>query len=73
MAMRMVHVRHVRMRVPHRFVFVRMRVRLAGRIRRLMVVSVVDVMHMRMRMNNSLVHMLVFVMFSQVQPYANCH
>jgi len=36
-------------------------------------VLVMDVMHMRMRMNESLVKMLMLVMFGQVQPYADGH
>src|SRR5438034_948482 len=59
--------------MSHWVMLVRMRVWLAGRIRSLMSVSMVDVMHMRMRMDDSFVNMLVLVMFRQVQPYADCH
>jgi hypothetical protein len=47
--------------------------RLAGRVRSFVGVSVMDVVHMRMRMNESLVKMLMLVMFGQVQPYADGH
>ena len=71
--MRVMHVRHVRMPMSHWLVLVRMRMRLAGRVRTFMGVSVMDVMHMRMRVNESLVKMLMLVMFGQVQPYADRH
>ena len=71
--MRVMHVRHVRVLMSQRLVLVRMRMRLAGRVRSFMGVLVMDVMHMRMRMNESLVEMLMLVMFGQVQPYAECH
>jgi len=53
------HVRHVRMPMSHWLVLVRMRMRLGGRVRSYMGVSVMDVMHMRMCMNESLVKMLI--------------
>jgi len=71
--MRVMHVRHVRVLMSQRLVLVRMRMRLAGRVRSFMGVLVMDVMHMRMRMNESLVKMLMLVMFGQVQPYADGH
>ena len=73
MAMRVMHVRHVRVLMSQRLVLVRMRVWLAGRVRSFVSVSVMDVVHMRMRMNEGLVKMLMLVMFSQVQPYADGH
>src|SRR5262249_55551906 len=45
----------------------------ARRISSAMGVLVVDVMRVRMRMDEGLVNMLVLVMFCQVQPYANRH
>ena len=66
MAMRVVHVRHVRVRVSHWLVLMGMRMRFAGRICSLMGVPVVDVMHVRMCMHKALVNMLVLVMFCQV-------
>src|SRR5215469_3262533 len=71
--MRVMHVRQVRVPMSHRLVLVRMRMWLAGRVRSFMGVSVMDVMHMRMCMNESLVKMLMLMMFGQVQPYANGH
>jgi hypothetical protein len=65
-AMRVMHVRHVRVPMSHWLVLVRMRVRLAG-VRGFVSVSVMDVMHVRMRMNESLVKMLMLVMFGQVR------
>jgi len=62
----MVHIRHVRMRVSHWLVFVRMRVWFARRITSAMGMPVVDVMHVRMRMHERLVKMIVLVMFCQV-------
>ena len=62
----MVHIRHVRVRVSHWPVLVRMCVRFAGRIASVMGVPVMDVMHMRMRMHEGLVKMIVLVMFCQV-------
>jgi len=71
--MRVMHVRQVRVPMSHWLVLVRMRMRFAGRVRSYMGVSVMDVMHMRMCMNESLVKMLMLMMFGQVQPYANGH
>ena len=67
------HVRQVWVPMSHWLVLVRMRMRLGGRVRSYMGVSVMDVMHMRMCMNESLVKMLMLVMFGQVQPYADGH
>ena len=64
--MRVVHVRHVRVRVSHWPVLMGMCVWFAGRITSAMGVPVVDVMHVRMRMHESLVKMIVLVMFRQV-------
>ena len=62
----MVHVRHMRVRVSHWPVLMRMCVWFAGRITRAMNMAVVDVMHMRVRMHEGLVKMIVLVMFRQV-------
>ena len=64
--MRVMHVRQVWVPMSHWLVLVGMRMRLAGRVRSFMGVLVMDVMHMRMRMNESLVKMLMLVMFCQV-------
>ena len=62
----MVHVRHVRMRMAHWLVLVRMCVWFARRIISFVSVPVVDVMHVRMRVHESLVKMLVLMMLCQV-------
>jgi hypothetical protein len=64
--MSVVHVRHVWVQVSHWPVFVGMRMWFAGRIGSLMGVPMVDVVHVRMRMDKRLVIMLVLVMFGQV-------
>lgn len=66
MAVRVVHVRQVRVHVSHRPVLMGMCVWFAGRIISAMGVSVVDVMHMRVRMHERFVNMLVLMMFCQV-------
>ena len=66
MAVRVVHVRHVWVRVSHWSVLMGMSVWFAGRITSAMGVLVVGVMHVGMRMHEGLVNMLVLVMFCQV-------
>ena len=66
MAVRVVHVRHVWVRVSHWPVLMGMSVWFAGRITSAMGVLVVDVVHVRMCMHEALVNMLVLVMFCQV-------
>ena len=66
MAVRVVHVRHVRVRVSHWPVLMGMCVWFTGWITRAMGVLVVDVMHMKMRVHEGLVNMLVLMMFCQV-------
>ena len=66
MAVRVVHVRDVRVRVSHWPVLMGMCVWFAGRITSAMGVLVVDVVHVRMCMHEALVNMLVLVMFCQV-------
>jgi hypothetical protein len=73
MPMRMVHVGYVRMRVPHRGVLVKMRVRLTWRVGSSMPVLVMLVVHMRMRMAHHLVNMFMLVVLGRVQPYAYTH
>ena len=62
----MVHIQHVRVRVLHWPVLVRMCVRFAERIASAMGVPVMDVMHVRMRMHEGVVKMIVLVMLCQV-------
>ena len=64
--MRVMHIRHVRMRMAHYAVLVSMRVWFTRRITSLVGVPVVNVMHMRMRVHESLVKMLVLVTLCQV-------
>ena len=66
MAVRVVHVRHVRVRVSCWSVLMGMCVWFARRITSAVGVLVLDVMHVRMRMHEGLVNMLVLVMFCQV-------
>ena len=65
-AVRVVHVRHMRVHVSHWPVFMGMCVWFAGRIISAMGVLVVDVVHVRMCMHEALVNMLVLMMFCQV-------
>ena len=66
-----VHVGHARVLVAQGIMAMRMRVRLAGRIIRPMLVLVMRVMHMRMRVLDRL--MLVLVLLGLVQPLADAH
>jgi hypothetical protein len=65
-AVDMVHIRHVRMRMAHWAVLVSMRVWFTRRITSLVGVPVVNVMHVRMRVHEVLVKMLVLVTLCQV-------
>ena len=71
--MRMVHIGHMRMRMAHCAVLVSVRVWFARRITSLVGVPVVDVVHVRMRVHEGLVKMLVLVTLCQVQPNAERH
>lgn len=62
----MVHIRHVQVCVLHWPVLVSMCVWFARRIIGLMDMPVVDVVHVRVRVHEGLVKMLVLVMFCQV-------
>jgi hypothetical protein len=62
----MVRIRHVRVRMVHWPVLVSMCMWFARRITSLVGVPVVDVMHMRMRVHEGLVKMLVLVTLCQV-------
>jgi hypothetical protein len=65
-AVHVVHVRDVRVRMAHWPVLVSMCVWFARRITSLVGVPVVDVMHVRMRVHERLVKMLVLVTLCQV-------
>ena len=71
--MAMVDVRIVRMAVAQRLVRVAVRVRLAGRRRRVMHVAMVRVMDMAVLVLHCLVEMLVLVVLCDVQRDANQH
>ena len=64
--MAMMHVRHVRMGMPQRLVFVNMRVRFARWVKNTMVMTVVLVVNMRMSVRYCRMGMFVFVTFGQV-------
>ena len=65
-AVRMMHIRHVRVRMAHWPVLVSMCVWFALRITSLVGMPVVDVMHVRMRVHEGFVKMLVLVTLCQV-------
>ena len=60
------HIRHVRVRMAHWLVLVSMCVWFAQRITSFVGVPVVDVMHVRMRVREALVKMVVLVTLCQV-------
>ena len=62
----MMHVRHVRMGMSHRLVFVNVRVGLAGWVKSTMAMPVVFVVNMRMSVRHCRMGMFVFVTFGQV-------
>jgi hypothetical protein len=62
MTMGMVHVRNVWVGVLHRLMLVRMSVRLARRIERIVRMTVVFIMHMRMRVGHRSMAVLMFMM-----------
>src|SRR5262249_10453608 len=71
--MDVMHVRHVRMRVPEQPVLMEMRVGLAGRFRSAMGVLVMLVMQVGMGMSHRLVNVLVRMSFGKVEPNAQAH
>ena len=73
MCVRMVHVRHMRMRVLQALMAMCMRVGFPGRIIRTVFVLVMCIMNVRMRVLHRLVNMLVLVLLSQMQPDADRH
>ena len=68
-----VHVRHVRMLVLQPLVAMRVRVGLAGRIVRRVLVLMVLIVHMRVGVLQGLMDVLVLVVLGQVQPDADAH
>ena len=73
MAVPMVQVRIVGMSVHHRRVPVHVDVRLTWRVIRSVLVLVVLIMHVGMLVYHLLMHMLVLMMFNEVQPQAHTH
>ena len=69
----MMHVRHVRVAVPHSDMPICVRVGLAGRIFRQMHVLVMLIVHVSMGVFHRLMLVLVFMMLGQVQPDAGTH
>ncbi len=68
-----VHVRNVRMSMPHRPMLVRVRMWLARRIGLAVCVSVMFIMDMRMRVRHRFVFVLMNMLFRQKKPHANRH
>lgn len=73
MLMEMVHVRHVRMRVPQPDMLMEMSVGIPGRIRSAVRVHMMVVMQVGMGMGHRLVNMLMLMMFGQMKPDPRCH
>ena len=67
------HVRHVRVGMALWHVLVSMCVWFARRITSFVAVTMMDVMHVRMRMCHLLVRMGMLMMFAQMQPDADSH
>jgi hypothetical protein len=68
-----VHVRHMRMAVPHPGMAMRMRMGLAGRVFQRVLMLVMGVVHMSMGVLHRLMFVLVFVVLGQVQPDTHAH
>ena len=73
MFVRVMHVRHVRMRVFQAFMTMCVGVGFSRRIIRTVLVLVMRIMNVRMGMLHRLVNVLVFVLLSQIQPHAKRH
>ncbi len=67
------HVGDMRVRMAQAAMLVRMRMRLAGRVAGLVRVPMMLVMHVGVRMGGRLVHVLMLVVFGQMQPHADRH
>ncbi len=67
------HIRHMRVRVPQRRMLMEMSVRFAGRIEWTVDMTMVLVVHMRMSMSHQLVNVLMFMTFTEMQPHPNRH
>ena len=73
MPVAVMHVGGMRMLMAHRLVVMGMGVWFAGRIVRAMTMLVVRIVGMRMGMVHDFVHMVVRVVFGQMQPNAETH
>jgi hypothetical protein len=73
MMMRVVHVRDMRVCVLQRLVAVRMGMRLARRVGRIMDVLMMLIVNVRMGMRHRLVHVLVLMPFCEMQQNAQHH
>src|SRR4051794_24794382 len=73
MPVRVMHVRHVRMRVAHRRVLMKMGVRLGGRGHGAVSMAMVLVMDVGVGMRHRAVNVLMLVMLGEVQPHPDCH
>ena len=71
--MSMMHIQDVCVGMPHRLMFVNMRMRLARRIADTVGMAMVLIMYMGMRVDHASMEVLMFVMFSHVQPYSDSH
>ena len=73
MAVRVVHVRHMRMLVHEPLVAMPVRMGLAGRIVRAMRVLMVRIVHMRVTVLQGLMDVFVLMVLGQVQPDPEAH
>ena len=73
MAMRVVHVRHMRMLVYEPLVAMPVRMGLAGRIVLAVAVLMVCIVHMRVAVLQGLMDVFVLMMLGQVQPEPEAH
>ena len=71
--MPVVNVRKMNMPMDDRLVHMRMRVRLGAVLRGAMNVTMMFVVRVRMFVRGRLVHVFVFVVFGDMQPYAQPH
>ena len=73
MLMPVMHVGHMRVRMPHHRMLMKMRVRLARRVEAAMRMAVVLIVSMGMGMAYRLVQVLMLVMLGQMQPHPKRH
>jgi hypothetical protein len=73
MTVGMMHVRDVWVGVLHGLVFVKMGMRLARWVNGAVGVTMVFIMHVRMRVSHRSMKVLMFMMLSHVQPHASRH